>query len=130
MDGSGQNGPGGVHDSTGNGGMSRAERFEDEKRRIVDSCFGKKDEDDSCKTHALNRDPASNIMTSNGILHHTYQNYRRRSIPIYSTTAEFKSKYKKAASHNCCCEEVGQGSNAQSERKCQRDFFDWEDLDA
>jgi len=47
MDGSGQNGPGGVHDSTGNGGMSRAERFEDEKRRIVDSCFGKKDEDGS-----------------------------------------------------------------------------------
>ena len=27
--------------------MSRAERFEDEKRRIIDSCFNKKDEDGS-----------------------------------------------------------------------------------
>ncbi|KAL2075336.1 hypothetical protein VTL71DRAFT_279 [Oculimacula yallundae] len=42
MEGSGQNGPGGD-----GSGMSRAERFEDEKRRIVDSCFGKKDEDGS-----------------------------------------------------------------------------------
>lgn len=30
--------------------MSRAERFEDEKRRIIDSCFNKKDEDGSSKT--------------------------------------------------------------------------------
>ena len=28
-------------------GMSRAERFEDEKRRIIESCFGKKDPDGS-----------------------------------------------------------------------------------
>jgi exocyst complex component 1 len=26
---------------------SRAERFEDEKRRIIDSCFSKRDEDGS-----------------------------------------------------------------------------------
>lgn len=57
MEGSGQNGSGGVHDSTGSGGMSRAERFEDEKRRIVDSCFGKKDEDGSCeRTYVSNRE--------------------------------------------------------------------------
>lgn len=31
--------------------LSRAERFEDEKRRIIDSCFNKKDEDGSSKTH-------------------------------------------------------------------------------
>ena len=31
-----------------NGGMSRAERFEDEKRRIIESCFSKKDQDDAC----------------------------------------------------------------------------------
>lgn len=29
------------------GGMSRAERFEDEKRRIIESCFSKRDEDGS-----------------------------------------------------------------------------------
>ena len=29
--------------------MTRAERFEEEKRRIVDSCFNKKDVDGSCK---------------------------------------------------------------------------------
>jgi len=57
MDGSSQNGPGGVN---GNSQMSRAERFEDEKRRIIDSCFGKKDDDGArkpfsgeCASHAL-----------------------------------------------------------------------------
>lgn len=30
--------------------MSRAERFEDEKRRIIDSCFGKKDADGSSRS--------------------------------------------------------------------------------
>jgi hypothetical protein len=28
--------------------MSRAEKFEDEKRRIIQSCFSKKDSDGSC----------------------------------------------------------------------------------
>lgn len=28
-------------------GMSRAERFEDEKRRIIESCFSKRDDDGS-----------------------------------------------------------------------------------
>lgn len=27
--------------------MTRAERFEDEKRRIIESCFGKRDDDGS-----------------------------------------------------------------------------------
>jgi hypothetical protein len=45
MEGS-QNGPGGV---SGNNGMTRAQIFEDEKRRIIDTCFGKRDEDGSCK---------------------------------------------------------------------------------
>lgn len=46
MDPAKQNGPGGVN---GGSGMSKAERFEDEKQRIVNSCFDKKDEDGSCK---------------------------------------------------------------------------------
>jgi hypothetical protein len=50
MEGSSQNGPGGVNGSIGsNGSMTRAQIFEDEKRRIIDSCFGKRDEDGSCK---------------------------------------------------------------------------------
>jgi exocyst complex component 1 len=57
MEGSSQNGPGGVNGSNGsNGAMSRAERFEDEKRRIIDSCFGKRDEDGSCKISWRPRD--------------------------------------------------------------------------
>ena len=28
--------------------MTRAEKFEDEKKRIIESCFSKKDEDGSC----------------------------------------------------------------------------------
>jgi hypothetical protein len=47
MEGSSQNGPGGVN---GSNGMTRAEKFEDEKRRIIESCFGKRDEDGSRKT--------------------------------------------------------------------------------
>ena len=30
-----------------NGGMTRAERFEDERRRIIESCFSKADESGS-----------------------------------------------------------------------------------
>ena len=29
--------------------LSRAERFDDEKRRIIDSCFAKRDDDGSCE---------------------------------------------------------------------------------
>lgn len=43
MEGS-QNGPGGV---SGNNGKTRAQIFEDEKQRIIETCFGKKDESDS-----------------------------------------------------------------------------------
>lgn len=32
--------------------VSRAERFDDEKRRIIGSCFAKKDADGSCKNGA------------------------------------------------------------------------------
>jgi hypothetical protein len=48
MEGSSQNGPGGFN---GSNGMSRAERFEDEKRRIIDSCFIKRD-DDGTREHS------------------------------------------------------------------------------
>ncbi|TVY83642.1 Exocyst complex component [Lachnellula suecica] len=44
MEGSSQNGSGGVN---GSNPMSRAEKFEDEKRRIIESCFGKTEEDGS-----------------------------------------------------------------------------------
>ena len=40
--GDGQNG---AFDSPADSQMSRAERFEDEKRRIIQHCFGKKDKD-------------------------------------------------------------------------------------
>ena len=33
---------------------SRAEKFEDEKRRIIDSCFSKKEPDGSRELHLLN----------------------------------------------------------------------------
>lgn len=45
MDRPAQNGPGGINSSNA---MNRAEKFEDEKRRIVDSCFSKKDPDGAC----------------------------------------------------------------------------------
>ena len=56
MDGP-QIGPGGVN---GSSGMSRAEKFEDEKRRIIDSCFGKKDDDGSRKM-APNQDATTYV---------------------------------------------------------------------
>lgn len=37
----------GGHGGPGDG-VSRAEKFEDEKRRIVQSCFSKKDSDGAC----------------------------------------------------------------------------------
>jgi hypothetical protein len=66
MEGPSHSGPGGVSSSNG---MSRAERFEDEKRRIIDSCFGKKDEDGSCKIMSKQRvircaTTSGNLLTS------------------------------------------------------------------
>jgi hypothetical protein len=40
---------GGVSNSIMSNGMNRAERFEDEKRRIIESCFGKKDSEDGSR---------------------------------------------------------------------------------
>lgn len=45
MDASSSNGPGVTN---GSNSMNRAVKFEDEKRRIIDSCFSKKDADGSC----------------------------------------------------------------------------------
>lgn len=47
MDASRQDGGGSF--PSGGREVTRAERFEEEKRRIVDSCFVKKDTDGSCK---------------------------------------------------------------------------------
>jgi hypothetical protein len=40
---------GGASNSNASNGMNRAERFEDEKRRIIESCFGKKDSEDGSR---------------------------------------------------------------------------------
>jgi hypothetical protein len=49
MDGSSLDGSGAINGSNNNAtGMSRAERFEDEKRRIIESCFAKVDPDGAC----------------------------------------------------------------------------------
>jgi hypothetical protein len=52
MDAPRQNG-GGSFSSGGGREMTRAEKFEEEKRRIVDSCFTKKDTDGSCKSSPI-----------------------------------------------------------------------------
>lgn len=43
------------HTGHGEASMSRAERFEDEKRRIIQSCFSRKDGDGSCMYFLLLR---------------------------------------------------------------------------
>lgn len=48
MDGSITNGSGVTNGFNNTNGASKAEKFEDEKRRIVESCFSKKDPDGSC----------------------------------------------------------------------------------
>jgi hypothetical protein len=57
--------------------MTRAQMFEDEKRRIIDSCFGKRDEDGSCKIFWRPRDglrgaTANLLLYSAGVVHHTH----------------------------------------------------------
>ena len=49
-------GPSGVTSPGGNQ-TNRAERFEDEKKRIIESCFGKKEPDGSCKCLNNQRNP-------------------------------------------------------------------------
>jgi hypothetical protein len=52
MEGSYPYGPGGVNGNKGSNAssaMSRAEKFEDEKRRVIESCFSKTEPDGSSK---------------------------------------------------------------------------------
>lgn len=39
--------------ASGNGAMSRAARFEDEKRRIIRSCFSRSDSDGVCTFNSI-----------------------------------------------------------------------------
>ncbi|KAF3761495.1 hypothetical protein M406DRAFT_99819 [Cryphonectria parasitica EP155] len=57
------------------GGMSRAERFEDEKRRIIDSCFSKREEDGS----GMLPISASPCRLLPGNVYYTPQNSRSRN---------------------------------------------------
>jgi hypothetical protein len=58
------------------GRVSRAERFEDEKRRIIESCFSKRDEDGSCEQpFSIGSLPSILALTahrSNGNVHNTH----------------------------------------------------------
>jgi hypothetical protein len=41
-------GPESARNASGFAAMTRAEKFEGEKKRIIESCFGKKDQDGAC----------------------------------------------------------------------------------
>lgn len=82
MDGSTTNGSGVSNGSGSANGVSKAEKFEDEKRRIVESCFSKKDPDGSCMMTPERTDTRDNLwydadmfaFSSGRILHHAYTN--------------------------------------------------------
>ena len=62
--------------------MTRAEKFEDEKKRIVESCFSKRDEDGSCMLSLIRGfDTGSCRIT---ILHHCHMLYIM--VALFSTT--------------------------------------------
>ena len=54
--------------------MTRAERFEDEKKRIIDSCFNKKDDDGSSSYHCP---PSMSIHA------YRYSKYLKHTSPIF-----------------------------------------------
>lgn len=60
MDGSTTNGSGVSNGSSSVNGAGKAEKFEDEKRRIVESCFSKKDPDGSCMVAPFQTDTRDN----------------------------------------------------------------------
>jgi hypothetical protein len=57
-------------------GMTRAEKFEDEKRRVSHSCFGKQDLDGSGRSSILDRFGSWMVRLLAYVLHSfTYQKY-------------------------------------------------------
>jgi hypothetical protein len=134
MEGSSQNGPGGVN---GTNGMSRAERFEDEKRRIIDSCFGRTDEDGARKPmpkparlNECTLRTFANLNSSARIVYHAYKDYRGCRVSILTASPECEPGSEKTSHHHRCCTKIRAGAHAQSQRERKWDVFDRKDMDA
>lgn len=57
--------------------LSRAEKFEDEKRRIVESCFTKQDASGGCTSYGFNvvLRSTDELSFSGRVVHHPHQNH-------------------------------------------------------
>jgi hypothetical protein len=110
--------------------MSRAEKFEDEKRRIIETCFGKKEDDGSSEVLRLPIESLEADSHSIRILHHAHPHRRRWSISFDSSSSRVCSLQQKTTSHHCRSTQVWASADARSQRKCQQYLFDWENLGA
>jgi len=100
--------------------MSRAEKFEDEKRRIIESCFGKKEPDGSgtAPKQFEGFGPRLTVMfNSVGILHNTHTDPRRCGLPFESSTTRIPTCEQEASYNSHCCTEVWSCTDAQGSRK-------------
>ena len=114
------------------GVMSRAEKFEDEKRRIIDSCFAKQDEsggcmqstDQSCDTLRLIL-----ILCSGRIVYHAHQNPRRCAVSTDAPTSRFGSLEQERACNSGGSPKHWPSTGAQGQRKQQRYILCRQDLE-
>lgn len=121
-------------------GRSRAERFEDEKQRIIESCFSKRDDDGSgalpTSLPKLSITVPSPRLTlylsvcSSRDLHYPSQNHRVLDIPYRPAAARGEDPPdRKAPCHNCRGEEIGPRSGPQDQGKPERDLLNWQDME-
>jgi hypothetical protein len=126
----GQRGPPSTTSSSSTpSGMSRAERFDDERRRITESCFAKVD--DQGQRQYLWHDPKCHTMglltiSSPGIVHHTHPRPGRWLISAISPTTHRPRIQQESSHRHDFSPKYRKSQAAQGARKRKRYFLHWE----
>jgi hypothetical protein len=122
--------------------MSRAERFDDERKRITESCFAKTDDqgqrqspscqqlcnaEEGCFWTALYYHCSRALTQSSpGIVHHAHSCQRGWLLPTVSAAAHRSRIEQESPNYYDIRPKHWQSQAAQSARKCQRDLLDWQ----
>jgi hypothetical protein len=116
--------------SSSRSGQSRAERFEDERKRITGSCFSKLEADNTCTFWPHLRDYGTGKLTacSARVLHHPHSNHGTQRLSSVASSTQLGPGQEKAPGHHHCGQKHNQGAAAQSSRERKWNLFDWQNM--
>lgn len=111
--------------------MTRAERFEDEKRRMIESCFSKLDQNGQRVLNypSTSSYPANPCLHSGRVVHHTHSHCRGCRTSVHSAAAFLTPREQEAACHCRRCPQYGPRAYAQGAREQQRLLLNRQDVE-